>query len=239
MRNIKRVYTYLEQMMTVGMLHRESFSIYASVKCFARWRRSLDLKESILLNDMPWLNYLAIDFLDDTLDQTMTVFEYSTGASTLFFAKRVKRVISVEHNIQWYNRVSDQINECGYCNCYVILSEPLQMHEGDDCIEYLSSDESYTGMSFERYAKTIDVFPENHFDVVLIDGRSRVGCVKRSLTKVKKGGILVLDNAEREEYQSIHELLDGSGWQKVSYFGPGPYVTNFWQTVVWERPLDQ
>lgn len=46
----------------------------------------------------------------------------------------------------------------------------------------------------------IKKFPDNYFDIVLVDGRSRPSCLFHSLNKVKKGGLLVLDNAEREYY---------------------------------------
>src|SRR4051812_14883663 len=48
--------------------------------------------------EIPWFSYAAIDFLDAALRTNMTVFEYGSGGSTLFFAKRAKSVFTVEDN---------------------------------------------------------------------------------------------------------------------------------------------
>jgi hypothetical protein len=47
---------------------------------------------------------------------------------------------------------------------------------------------------------------------------------------------LVLDNAERESYAYIHRTLDGAGWRKRTFDGPGPYVLGFWTTCAWQKP---
>src|SRR4051812_28959184 len=38
--------------------------------------------------EIPWFSYSAVDFLESFLQPSMTVCEYGSGGSTLFFAKR-------------------------------------------------------------------------------------------------------------------------------------------------------
>ena len=57
--------------------------------------------------ELPWFAYAAIDFLDGFLQPHMTVCEYGSGGSTLFFARRVKSVFSIEDNAEWFNRISE------------------------------------------------------------------------------------------------------------------------------------
>ncbi len=40
------------------------------------------------------------------MTKNLVLFEFGSGNSTLFFAERVKNVISVEHNKEWYQIVN-------------------------------------------------------------------------------------------------------------------------------------
>ena len=60
---------------------------------------------------LPWLAWGAVDFLDRFLTRSHAVFEYGTGGSTLFFANRAKRVMSVEDDPRWQRMVRDRLAE--------------------------------------------------------------------------------------------------------------------------------
>ena len=55
---------------------------------------------------IPWFSYPAVEFLSKRLNNRMTVFEFGSGNSTLFFSDRVNQVVSVEHNKDWYDKIS-------------------------------------------------------------------------------------------------------------------------------------
>ena len=61
---------------------------------------------------LPWFAYAAIDFLAHYIDPRMTVFEYGTGGSTLFFATRCKAVVSVEDDEQWLEKWPRNFEQC-------------------------------------------------------------------------------------------------------------------------------
>ena len=46
-------------------------------------------------------------------------------------------------------------------------------------------------------------------DFVLVDGRARRSCALKAMDKLKKGGILVLDNSERKRYHQVHKSFAG------------------------------
>ncbi len=75
------------------------------------WFRSLDEKRPVDKdgNPIPWFTYPAIEFLKERLTKEMTVFEYGSGSSTLFFAERVKEIISVETNKEWFNKIVNKL----------------------------------------------------------------------------------------------------------------------------------
>ena len=54
---------------------------------------------------LPWMTYPAIRFLEARLSRSMEVFEFGAGNSTLWWAERVDRIDSCEHDAKWYERI--------------------------------------------------------------------------------------------------------------------------------------
>src|SRR5437870_895308 len=50
----------------------------------------------------PWYTYPAIEYLKQIDFRRKAIFEYGCGHSTLFWATRAARVVSIEHNPAWY-----------------------------------------------------------------------------------------------------------------------------------------
>ena len=71
--------------------------------------------------ELPWFSYAAIDFLEDFLQPHMTVCEYGSGGSTLFFSRRVKSVYSIEDNPKWFDLVSGRLQQQGVRNATLTL----------------------------------------------------------------------------------------------------------------------
>lgn len=55
--------------------------------------------------EYPWLHVDAIAKLESIIKRTWTIVEQGAGGSTLWFAKRCKRVVTVEHSVEWYEAV--------------------------------------------------------------------------------------------------------------------------------------
>ena len=139
----------------------------------------------------------------------------------------------MEHDPDWHTVVSQRLGQFDINNVNCILCEP----ERTDALMkiYASTDERYQGMSFHRYAKTIDVYPDSNFDLVVVDGRARVGCINHALSKVRIGGFLLLDDSDREEYERGKNLM--SGWARHRFYGPSSYNRIFTATTIWKKPL--
>lgn len=209
-----------------------------TLRYYRTWRKSLENGRNSLSDRAPWITFEAGAFLRSVVTSGALVFEYGTGGSTVFYAKRAKRVISVEHDVAWFNRVRDVLTEEGVnnCDCLLIPPDPTTQSHGspDDPESYWSDSESYSGYSFYRYVSSIDQFPNEFFDFVAIDGRARPSCMDHAWHKVKSGGYLMLDNSERFHYQRAKDLL--SNWETYVFYGPGPYNSYFWETTIWRRP---
>ncbi|MBD2187111.1 O-methyltransferase [Pseudanabaena mucicola] len=237
---LQNIKTYLKRCKTFKQKYPQSFSIWKSINFFPVWLGCLQPNKTPLDDERPWITFAAIEFLENTLTKEMKVFEYGVGGSTAFFIKRVKEVISVEHDPKWLEKVSEKIIETGRKNWKFYLEPPIEDELAmqklpSDPYGYVSSDENFRGKSFKNYVRSIDQYPDEYFDIVLVDGRARPSCSMHALPKIKQNGFIVLDNSDREDYSCIHETLNSELWIKYDFVGAGGYVSHFWQTCIWKK----
>lgn len=199
---------------------------------YGHWLNSLKPGHSPLEDQFPWIVYEAVSWLKSYLRPEMRVFEWGSGGSTLFIAKRVKTLVSVEHDSDWYCMVDKKIQEAGFENIHYKLEIPRKSEQIDPF--NASSDDRFFGCSFSKYVQAIDCYSRSSFDLVVVDGRARSGCIKHAISRVSPGGYLLLDNSERAEYVLGKQLL--IEWRKKVFRGPGPYANIFTETTVWQKP---
>lgn len=204
---------------------------------FPDWSRSLQTGASPLNDQRPWITFAAIRFLRNNLRKDMRVYEYGAGGSTLFFAKRVKEVISVEHDPVWRDQVMEALTNGGHENWRIDLIEPtpdarIIDKDPSDPDAYVSSALEFKGHSFRNYASSIEGYPDGYFDVVVIDGRARPSCFKHALSKVKDNGYIIWDNTDRSYYFPAMQLAPGNLYFR-DFPGPSPYVNFFTRTSLW------
>lgn len=137
----------------------------------------------------PWWGRSIIDFVKKHLDNSLSVFEWGSGNSTLFWSHHVKEVVSIEHNKQWYERMLEVAPENASVKYYEL---------------------KYGG----GYCKAI-LDEKREFDIILIDGRDRVRCAQNAVLRLKEKGIIIWDNSEREAYKSGYEFLKRQGFKQV------------------------
>jgi hypothetical protein len=143
---------------------------------------------------VPWCTYSYNQFIENQLTKKMSLFEYGSGYSTLFYSKRVNKVIALEHNMSWVEQLRPQI---------------------DDNTELV-----YKTLS-DNYSTYILSRPE-FFDVIVIDGRQRVKCIESAIQKVSAKGIVVLDDSERDYYKDGISLLTHMGFLRIDFWGISP-----------------
>ena len=165
--------------------------------------------------EIPWFSYAAIDFLQEFVLPDMSVFEYGSGGSTLFFARRAQRVYSVEDNPQWFDWVSRRLTEKGLTNGTLCLC-PFNFKEPVD---------------FE-HSKYLQAMPEEPFDILVIDGSEewtqvRPVCFAKAEQRVKPGGIIVVDDSWRYPgLRQSHHAKELKVFQSVGPCRPGVTSTD-------------
>jgi len=121
--------------------------------------------------DLPWITRDAIAWLEGHLTADSRGFEWGSGNSTAWLAKRSGSLISVEHHAEWSAKVKNRLMSAGVVNAdHRLVAE-------------------------SEYLQVIESFPDGHFDYILVDGLFRDSALLASIPKLRPGGALVLDNA--------------------------------------------
>lgn len=215
-------------------VYNKRYSIFQNIYSFVVWHNSLNSSVSTFELQQPWIALNSISFLRRILRRDSRVFEYGSGGSTLFFAKRVREVFSVEHDRKWFENVQRKLVSENIKNVNLKFSEPslcdMDAVDPSDPNGYMSGAKELKDYSFEVYVKNIEVFPNEYFDIIFIDGRARTSCIKHSVPKLKKGGFLIIDDADREYYFKNTKVLLND-FLVFDFPGPIYGLVNFYRTM--------
>lgn len=165
----------------------------------------------------PWLTREAIGILEKILVPKTKLFEFGSGASTIWYAKRCLFVDAVEHDPVWAQMVSQAIVGDGIRNACVFHESPANGYA------------AYLACAREALESRGPKF--GPYDVVIVDGRERVRSVQIAAPNVPPGGLLVLDNAERERYAEVRIILSGWEVQETS--------NGLWRTDIYRKPVEK
>ena len=171
-----------------------------------------------------------IDLIQSYLSDKKIMLEYGCGGSTTIFPRYVKKYYSIEHNLDWFWNVQQEIYNDKLDNVEIHLCDipkgvPTKREEVgeryDDNILYASEHLDTNIPSFEdcvypkdkyvwnEYIDYVDKLNVKLFDVILIDGRARTDCAYKVLNYIDKGSIVFIhDFWPRSEYHKVFEWYD-------------------------------
>jgi len=189
------------------MIIKEQFKKYK-----AGWTRSFleGISQDEHGNLLPWMTYPAIEFLQKYLTKKHDVFEFGCGASTIFFAQKVKKVYGVETNQKWLDLINDKLQSLD-------LTAQIELMEN--------------GIDNKNY----EIFPqkfEKKFDIIVIDSLKRFLCAQHAVNFIKDDGIIILDDSQRENYKKIFEFFAKNGFEKRDFLGIEPGKLKMKNTTV-------
>ncbi len=143
----------------------------------------------------PWICFNALTFLTEWLrsKEKLNIFEYGSGGSTFYWMLFDVKLVSIELDLSWFTTIRAQLNASKINNVDYRYVEPEYVNENwwkerdpSDPLQYSAGDEPLSNNKFYRYVIQIDQFPDNYFDLIMIDGRSRPACIAHSVKKVKR-----------------------------------------------------
>lgn len=155
---------------------------------------------------IPWITYPALEFLKQFDYSNASIFEFGSGNSTLFWAAKAKRVVSVETDREWFS--------------YVTREKPdnVTLHLQDGL-------EGFINVILQYEAK---------FDVVMIDSiKYRYDAIENAISQLKEGGFIIFDNSDW--YPNCCSVLRKSGFDQFDYHGFGPVNNYTWTTSIFVR----
>ena len=206
-----------------------------------KWFASFAKNRNSVSDESTWLTQFAMEYLQQTVQSTHVIFEFGGGGSTLYFCKHAQAVHTVEDHPDWFKTLSETINQKGYTNWsgHFVPSEPYNgMHSRNpgNPDHFMSGASGMEQLSFEKYATTINQYPDQFFDWVLVDGRARPSCMKQAIPHIKSGGYLVLDNSDRPYYLSyLKDHLSSSFNVVLDRVGPTLYTPDFTRTTIFQK----
>lgn len=119
--------------------------------------------------ELPWLTKESNHFIKNYINKNHNMLEIGSGRSKVWFSKRVGKLTSLEHNEIWFNHVKKMITSNH--TKLVLRNNPL------------------------RYIQFINDLKNNTLDICLIDGLERGKTLIAAYKKVKKGGLIIFDDA--------------------------------------------
>ena len=149
---------------------------------------------------LPWYTYPCIQTLESRLSPTSRVFEWGSGHSTLWFAQRVREIVTVEHDLRW-------------------VSELRRRAPAGARFIHHTAPQAYAG----------EILHHEPFDLIVVDGRYRPLCGRVAAAALTTGGVILWDDSQAPDYPPGRKLLRRQGFQEWTFSGyrPGsPRITS-------------
>lgn len=144
---------------------------------------------------IPWFSYPAVEYLHGLDLSELSVLEFGSGFSTLYWSRRARAVLSIEDDAEWAKRLRPMLGDNARIR---LVTAPAD------------------------YPTAIDA-PEMTFGLIVIDGSSRLECAQASLPRLRHGGTIILDDAD--DYPDVAAALRAADLLQVDFAGFNPINT--------------
>lgn len=164
------------------------------------------------MRQVPWYTMGARLFIDAYIQSKdhIRILEYGAGGSTIYYSKLSSvELTTIEHDKGWVNKVANKLGPLS--SILIHLPKPY-------------------------YTYTVKCSAAQ-FDILLVDGRDRNMCIEWSLSTVKPGGLVVLDNSERSKYNKAKGIMKAKGYTPIHFVQKVRDDCGFaypnWTTTIW------
>lgn len=147
----------------------------------------------------PWINGRCVDFLlrFEHAMRSWSVFEYGSGLSTVWFAKRCKEMVTVDENRLYHQAVLNELMKNKISNVLPLWRENY----------------GHVDLKCTPYSEAINE-DNRQYDLIIIDGRNRVMCALNALRHLKPKSWLLIDNTNWPKMQRLNALLNELSYDK-------------------------
>ncbi|MGD9562028.1 MAG: FkbM family methyltransferase [Pyrinomonadaceae bacterium] len=156
------------------------------------------------------MNYSIVSFLEKRLSKELSVFEYGSGYSTVFYSRLAGEVTSIEYDKEWFDIISGRVG-------------------ANVEVRFAASDVD------GAYCRSINVDMKK-YDVVIVDGRDRINCMKRAFGALSESGVVLLDDSDRPRYQAAFQIAAENGFRSLDFEGLKPTGATVDRSTLFYRP---
>lgn len=136
--------------------------------------------------------------------------EWGSGGSTRALLERcpfIEQYVSVEHDGEWYKQVRQQVHDPRLDLHHVAPDKPMGpgQHSHPEIVAWDANAEVDREVlaQYIGYPATLG----QEFDFVLVDGRARRFCLAAGWELLRRGGVMVLHDAQRTQYHDAVQAL--------------------------------
>lgn len=149
-----------------------------------------------------WTQDSEKQFLISHLKPEFHMLEWGSGYSTLELPKYVHSCISIEHNAEWFSRLTNQGLPHNVLLKWLPNNKPWESVDG-------------TYEEFRDYINVPFLFrPPNGFDIIYIDGRARVECAKIAKEMAHKDTLIFIHDYGKNfrqddgNYRAYYDIIE-------------------------------
>ena len=161
---------------------------------------------------LPWYTYPCIDFLRNISYENKLVLEFGGGQSPFWWAERSEKVITLEGNKDWFDRLKSKMPSN-------VDLHNISMESPDVCTK--------------EVLDIINTYDNFKFDIIIIDGLYRFEMIEVAIQARSKSGIIICDNAEG---YGFYEGFNNRDLMRVDFFGYAPGVIYPHSTSIYFAP---
>lgn len=220
------------------------------------WTRSSDEGRPVAADGraLPWFTYGAIELLHQVVRPEDRVFEFGAGASTLWWQERVRRLYSIDHDLDWVDRLKPQLANDTKLR-HIAIDTPVPPEVRDSVADFFQRPRRRTwpydeariirrGLEDDRfvaYATAIATLTEADelFDFIVIDGMARRLCAWTAVDRLQPDGFIILDNSNRADYDLAYVRLAEMGFRQIPCWGLVPGADFMTNTSFFTRRMDR
>jgi hypothetical protein len=200
---------------------------------------------------IPWFTYPAIEFFDSMVLEGKSVLEVGSGFSTLYWAQRGCRGVSLEIDPEWANSLSQTLSGIADSDLISVINVSDSLLKPRlRARDFLDSQqvEKLTAIPENEFPEESLIMIENettiidslvnhlpNCDLFVVDGVARNLCLMMADKLCKDSVLIVLDNSDRIDYLTGRDFLVSRGWEPTIFTGLGPINPYQWSTTVFRK----
>jgi len=185
---------------------------------------------------IPWITYSALEFLESNVSSNAKVLEFGAGFSSIFWALRGNDISYLDFNKNWNDCISNTLDELGR-ECLIssksIFDELSSVYPPfiEEFKQMLSIEERATSANFSNSLNSYILEKIEMANLIVIDGHYR-NFFLEMCARADSKAVIVLDNAERNEYETGKTAILDAGFFKIDFTGLGPVNPYGWTTSI-------